>query len=83
MNFLKGPLIGWNAPKAMVSSMGFLSMPQFVLSAATGGGGDTEVLIPSGTTANGNLVISPEECARAAEKLLGDEPPREPNCPQS
>jgi LCP family protein required for cell wall assembly len=82
MNFIKGPLIGWNAPKAMVSSMGLLSMPQFVLSAATGGGGDTEVLVPSGTTANGNLVISPDECRRAVEKLLGDDPPREPNCPQ-
>ena len=82
LNFIKGPLIGWNAPKAMVSSMGFLSMPQFVISAATGGGGGTEVLVPSGTTGAGNLVISPEECARAAEKLLGDEPPRQPNCPQ-
>ena len=27
--------------------------------------------------------ISPEECERAAEKLLGGKPPREPNCPQS
>ena len=83
INFIKGPLIGWNAPKAMVSSMGLLSMPQFVLSAATGGGGGTEVLVPSGTTVNGNLVIAPDECAKAAEKLLGEDPPRQPNCPQS
>ncbi len=81
MNFIKGPLIGWNAPKAMVSSMGGLNMPQLVLSAAIGGGG-TDVLKPSGTTAAGNLVVSPEECERAAEKLLGEEPPRKPNCPQ-
>ena len=72
MNFIKGPLIGWNAPKAMVSSMGVLTMPQLVLSAAIGGGG-TDVLKPSGTTAAGNLVVSPEECERAAEELLGGE----------
>jgi LCP family protein required for cell wall assembly len=81
LNFIKGPLIGWNAPKAMVSSMGALTMPQLVISAAIGGGG-TDVLEPSGTTGAGNLVVSPQECERAAEKLLGGEPPREPNCPQ-
>jgi LCP family protein required for cell wall assembly len=80
-NFVKGPLIGWNAPKAMVSSMGALTMPQLVLSAAIGGGG-TDVLRPSGTTEAGNLVVSPEECVRAAEELLGSKPPRPPNCPQ-
>jgi LCP family protein required for cell wall assembly len=82
MNFIKGPLIGWNAPKAMVSSMGALTMPQLVLSAAIGSG-ETDVLVPSGTTAAGNLVVSPDECERAAEQLLGDKPPRQPNCPQS
>jgi LCP family protein required for cell wall assembly len=82
VNFIKGPLIGWNAPKAMVSSMGFFTMPQMVISAAIGGGG-TDVLKPSSTTAAGNLVISPEECERAAEKLLGEKPPRKPDCPQS
>lgn len=81
INFIKGPLIGWNAPKAMVSSMGALTMPQLVISAAIGGGG-TDVLEPSGTTGAGNLVVSPQECGRAAETLLGEEPPREPNCPQ-
>jgi LCP family protein required for cell wall assembly len=81
MNFIKGPLIGWNAPKAMVSSMGALTMPQLVISAAIGGGG-TDVLRPSSTTAANNLVISPDECVRAARDLLGSDPPREPNCPQ-
>ena len=60
LNFIKGPLIGWNAPKAMVSSMGMLSMPQFVISAATGGGGGTDVLTPSRTTEAGNLVVAPK-----------------------
>jgi LCP family protein required for cell wall assembly len=80
-NFLKGPIIGWNAPKAMVSSMGALTMPQLVIAAAIGGG-KNEVLEPAGTTAAGNLVISPEECKSAARRLLGENPPREPNCPQ-
>ncbi len=82
INFLKGPIIGWNAPKVMVSSMGALTMPQLAISAATGGGGDTDVLKPSSTTGAGNLVVSQEECVRAAEKLLGHKPPRAPDCPQ-
>lgn len=82
MNFIKGPFIAWNAPKAMVSSMGMLTLPQLAIAAAIGGG-DSEVLKPSGQTEAGNLIISPEECARAAEWLLGKEPPREPNCPQA
>jgi LCP family protein required for cell wall assembly len=81
INFIKGPIIGWNAPKAMVSSMGALTMPQLVLAAGIGGGG-TDVLEPSGTSAAGNLIVSPEECERAASELLGSDPPREPNCPQ-
>jgi LCP family protein required for cell wall assembly len=80
-NFIKGPIIGWNAPKAMVSSMGALTMPQLVIAAGIGSG-DSDVLQPAGTTAAGNLVISPEECQQAARKLLGSDPPREPNCPQ-
>ena len=43
-NFIKGPIIGWEAPKAFVSDMGFLTMPQLVLSAAIGGSGPTDVL---------------------------------------
>ena len=82
MNFIRGPFIAWNAPQVMVSSMGPLTMPQLAIAAGTGGGGDTAVLTPSSTTAAGNLVISPEECERAAEKLLGGKPPHEPNCPQ-
>jgi LCP family protein required for cell wall assembly len=82
MNFIKGPIIGWNAPKAIVSSMGAFTLPQVALATATGSG-DSDVLKPSGQTAAGNLVISPEECEHAAEKLLGEKPPHKPNCPQS
>jgi len=43
-NFIHGPIIGWDAPKAFVSDMGFLTMPQLVVSAAFGGSGKTDVL---------------------------------------
>jgi LCP family protein required for cell wall assembly len=43
-NFIKGPIIGWNAPKAFVSDMGFFTMPQLVVAAAIGGTGGTDVL---------------------------------------
>ncbi len=82
-NFLRGPIIGWQAPRAMVSSMGALTMPQLVFAAAIGGNDGSAVLRPATTTAAGNLVISPDECLRAAEEFLGGDPPRDPNCPQS
>jgi LCP family protein required for cell wall assembly len=43
-NFIKGPIIGWEAPKAFVSDMGFLTMPQLVLAAGIGGSAPTDVL---------------------------------------
>jgi LCP family protein required for cell wall assembly len=43
-NFVKGPFIGWEAPKAFVSDMGFFTMPQMVLAAGIGGSGPTDVL---------------------------------------
>jgi LCP family protein required for cell wall assembly len=43
-NFVKGPIIGWSAPKAFVSDMGFLTMPQLVLAAAIGGSAPADVL---------------------------------------
>ncbi|MBS1678360.1 MAG: LCP family protein [Actinobacteria bacterium] len=43
-NFIHGPWIGWDAPKAFVSDMGFFTMPQLVLAAAIGGTGGTDVL---------------------------------------
>jgi LCP family protein required for cell wall assembly len=42
-NFIHGPIIGWEAPKAFVSDMGFFTMPQLILSAAIGGGSAAEV----------------------------------------
>jgi LCP family protein required for cell wall assembly len=42
-NFIHGPIIGWQAPKAFVSDMGFFTMPQLILAAAIGGGSAAEV----------------------------------------
>jgi LCP family protein required for cell wall assembly len=82
-NFIQGPIIGWNAPKAFVSSMGVLTMPQFVLSAALGFSSNSEVLEPSGPGPLGSLTVPQEECARAVEKFLGHEPDRPPACSPS
>ena len=79
-NFIKGPIIGWNAPKAMESSMGAWTMPQLVFAAAIGFRGGTDVLKPASTTAAGNLVIPEDECQRAVKKFLGKDPPRTPGC---
>lgn len=81
-NFIKGPVIAWNAPKAMVSSMGALTLPQLVIAAGIGGNDASVVLKPSGATAAGNLVVSPDDCNKAARQLMGGPPPRQPNCPQ-
>jgi LCP family protein required for cell wall assembly len=79
-NFIKGPLIGWNAPKAFVSSMGMLTMPQFVLSAALGFSAKSEVLEPSAAGPLGSISASQEECTQAVKQFLGHDPPRTPAC---
>ena len=50
-NFIMGPIIGWDAPKAFVSDMGFLTMPQLVLSAAIGGNSPAKVLCAGANSA--------------------------------
>jgi LCP family protein required for cell wall assembly len=42
-NFIHGPIIGWDAPQAFVSDMGFFTFPQLILSSALGGS-STDVL---------------------------------------
>jgi LCP family protein required for cell wall assembly len=72
-NFIHGPIIGWDAPKAFVSDMGFLTMPQLVLSAAIGGSGPTDVLCSHGECPPGpaGSVEVPESTRRrAADRLL-------------
>jgi len=69
-NFIKGPWIGWTAPKALVTDMGALTMPQLVLASIIGGDSETEILEPSGAGPGGSLIISDEERQAAVEKLL-------------
>ncbi|MGE0505274.1 MAG: LCP family protein [Solirubrobacterales bacterium] len=73
-NFIKGPIIGWDAPKAFVSDMGFLTMPQLVLAAGIGGSAPTDVLCGSpkqgcGEGPAGSVEV-PERVRRAAVKRL-------------
>ncbi len=70
-NFIKGPLIGWRAPKAIISDLGAFTMPELAFAAIIGGGGDqTAVLEPSGSSSAGNLIISDEEKRRKVNNFL-------------
>lgn len=79
INFIKGPIIGWSAPKAFVSDLGGLNLPQLALTSIFGGG-KTAVLEPNAPGPDGSLLIPASECRKKVEKLLGSEPPREPAC---
>jgi LCP family protein required for cell wall assembly len=76
-NFIKGPIIGWDAPKAFVSDMGFLTMPQLILAAAIGGSSDADVLCGSAKTEcsldgpEGSIEVPESERRRAVKKLIG------------
>jgi LCP family protein required for cell wall assembly len=74
-NFLKGPIIGWNAPKAFVSDMGFLTMPQLVLAAGIGGDAEADVLCKGANSGcspgpEGSIEVPESERRRAVKKLL-------------
>lgn len=75
-NFIKGPIIGWDAPKAFVSDMGFFTMPQLVLAAAIGGSAPADVLCgkpKEGCELNGpgGSIVVPEAVRRhAAHRLI-------------
>lgn len=70
-NFIKGPIIGWTAPKAFVSDMGFFTLPQLALSTVFAGSAEPDVLVPSGPGPDGSLEIPESERQRAAAKLEG------------
>jgi LCP family protein required for cell wall assembly len=71
INFIKGPWIGWRAPKAIISDLGAFTMPELAFAAIIGGGGDeTAVLEPSGSSSAGNLIISDEEKRRKVNNFL-------------
>jgi LCP family protein required for cell wall assembly len=72
-NFVKGPIIGWSAPKAFVSDMGFLTMPQLVLAAGIGGDSPADVLCsrnecPPGP--DGSVEVPESARRKAVHRLL-------------
>jgi LCP family protein required for cell wall assembly len=73
-NFIKGPIIGWEAPKAFVSDMGFFTMPQLVLSAAIGGSSPADVLCGSNecpTGPEGSVEVPDSVRRKAVKRFLG------------
>jgi LCP family protein required for cell wall assembly len=80
INFIKGPFIGWDAPRAFISDMGGFTLPQLAITAIFGGSGKTNVLEPSGVGPGASLLISQGECNDAVEELTGGAPKREPAC---
>ena len=81
-NFIKGPFIGWDAPKAFISDMGGFTLPQVAMAAILGGSGETNVLGEKSASPGegGSLFIPQGACQEAVEKLTGGDPPREPQC---
>jgi LCP family protein required for cell wall assembly len=76
-NFIKGPIIGWDAPKAFVSDMGFFTMPQLVLAAAIGGSSETHVLCGNfekeecSINSEGEIEVPDSTRRRAVKRLMG------------
>jgi len=74
-NFVKGPIIGWEAPQAFVSDMGFLTMPQLILAAAIGGDSEADVLCKGENSGcsegpSGSIEVPESERRRAVKALL-------------
>ena len=85
-NFIKGPWIGWNAPRAFISDMGGFTLPQVAIAAILGGSGKTNVLGGSGanseaTTGPGGSLVYPDSvCQDAVKDLTGGDPPHDAAC---
>jgi LCP family protein required for cell wall assembly len=76
-NFIKGPIIGWDAPKAFVSDMGFFTMPQLVLAAGIGGTAPNNVLCGNfakegcGFGPEGSIEVPEDVRRQAVKRFLG------------
>jgi LCP family protein required for cell wall assembly len=81
-NFIKGPFIGWDAPKAFISDMGGFTLPQVAIAAILGGSGETNVLGEKSASPGpaGSLFIPQGACQEAVQELTGDDPERDPEC---
>jgi LCP family protein required for cell wall assembly len=80
INFIKGPIIGWTAPKALISDMGGFTLPQLAVAALFGGNPKTSVLKPTSSGPGGSLVGPRSQCVEAVKRLIGGYPDREPAC---
>jgi LCP family protein required for cell wall assembly len=81
INFIRGPWIAWNAPKAMVTDMGALTLPQLAMSMVIGGESGTTILGKNATISPaGNIIVPQKNCERALKKFLGEAPEDPPPC---
>jgi hypothetical protein len=78
-NFLKGPWIGWNAPKAFISDMGGFTLPQLAIAAIFGGSGETTCWSPPRQARRQHLHL--EGGAAAPSRTDRQLPPICPVCP--
>jgi LCP family protein required for cell wall assembly len=74
-NFIKGPIIGWEAPQALVSDMGPFTLSQLALSSAVASSGETDVLCAGVNAGCGpgpasSIEVPDSERRRAVDKLL-------------
>ncbi len=75
-NFIMGPIIGWDAPKAFVSDMGFFTMPQLVLAAGIGGNPPAQVLCAGANSGcsegpEGSIEVPQSVRRKAVKRFLG------------
>ncbi|HEY1595563.1 MAG TPA: LCP family protein [Thermoleophilaceae bacterium] len=69
--FFRLPWVAWNAPRAVRSDMGGISLGAMIGDLVTGGSGSTHVLKPSGIGPGTSLIISPAEKQAAVREFLG------------
>jgi anionic cell wall polymer biosynthesis LytR-Cps2A-Psr (LCP) family protein len=67
--FVRLPWISWEAPRTVRSDMHGPGLAMLFGDLATGGGGNTRVLLPSGSSGT-ELIISAAARRRAVEQLL-------------
>jgi LCP family protein required for cell wall assembly len=73
-NFIKGPIIGWEAPRAFVSDMGGPTLLQLALSSAFASSGKTDIICPSlsacGSGPDGSIEVPDSVKRHAVDKFL-------------
>jgi LCP family protein required for cell wall assembly len=67
--FIRLPLIAWNAPRTLRTDLHGPGLTELFAALATGGGGKTDVLLPSGSNGT-ELLVSDAAKARAVNQLL-------------